>query len=343
MSLAGATLIGAGLSFIGGAIQNSINRNIADKNVAFQREANEKNLALTEKMNSQNIAFQQNENAIARAREDNAVQRAAADMQAAGLSKTLAAGNPASAASMTAPSGKAGSVDSLSNNFKYESAFQKMNIANLMLDMAQKSEQLKINDALAQAQIDNMNAQTKYQNTVTENYAKDKEVDWAYKESMTALNDVNQRKSEAEANLYEIEGNYRGEKLRSEIDESVSRTMMNYSTYRLNAKKIEEIAQNISESIARENKLNKEVEKLIYDITKAELEGKVLQHDLDYAERYGLPVGQILNGNVGAWINGGRSLYDQASNLSFIKRWINTNRNIDGSITDPSLGGGYAW
>jgi len=36
-------------------------------------------------------------------REDNAVQRRAADMQAAGLSKTLAAGSPASATSLSAP------------------------------------------------------------------------------------------------------------------------------------------------------------------------------------------------------------------------------------------------
>ena len=53
--------------------------------------------------NKRNIDFQKRENRITRKREDNAVQRRAKDMEAAGLNKVLAAGDPASAQALQAP------------------------------------------------------------------------------------------------------------------------------------------------------------------------------------------------------------------------------------------------
>jgi hypothetical protein len=53
--------------------------------------------------NWQNVKFQQEQNQITRDREDNAVQRRAADMQAAGINPLMAAGSPAATGVMQAP------------------------------------------------------------------------------------------------------------------------------------------------------------------------------------------------------------------------------------------------
>lgn len=58
---------------------------------------------INKEINQANIDYQKAENELARAREDSAVQRRVADLKQAGLSSTLAAGNPASAQQMTAP------------------------------------------------------------------------------------------------------------------------------------------------------------------------------------------------------------------------------------------------
>lgn len=53
--------------------------------------------------NYQNVEFQREQNEITRAREDNAVQRRAADLAKAGINPLMAAGSPASASNMPAP------------------------------------------------------------------------------------------------------------------------------------------------------------------------------------------------------------------------------------------------
>lgn len=79
-------------NFVSSLFTNSSNRQSVES-------TNATNMA----MNTANIDFQKAENAIARQREDNAVQRRVNDLTAAGLSKTLAAGSPASANAMNAP------------------------------------------------------------------------------------------------------------------------------------------------------------------------------------------------------------------------------------------------
>lgn len=116
-----ASLFSPVSNFLSGLFTNKTNKqNVADTNAA--------NMA----MNSQNIQFQKEENEIARQREDNAVQRRASDLTAAGLSKTLAAGSPASANAMNAPNNtfeqKAFQADSPRFDFDYGAL--KQNLAN---------------------------------------------------------------------------------------------------------------------------------------------------------------------------------------------------------------------
>lgn len=86
-------LLGSYLDFRSNQRTNNTNYNIATN-------TNNANML----MNQQNIEMQERENAINRAREDDAVRRRANDLVGAGLSKTLAAGSPASANAMQAPS-----------------------------------------------------------------------------------------------------------------------------------------------------------------------------------------------------------------------------------------------
>lgn len=76
---------------------NNISTNTANYRIA--QETNATNMAL----NQANIEMQERQNEINRQREDDAVRRRANDLVGAGLSKTLAAGSPASANAMAAP------------------------------------------------------------------------------------------------------------------------------------------------------------------------------------------------------------------------------------------------
>ena len=149
---------------------NLANKQIADStnewNYALAERQNQMNMAL----NRENIAFQKRtndlnwqrqlaENNLTRAREDTAFSRAARDMEAAGLSKTLAAGNPASSASMTASQAQAPQ-----HKFGYERATMQR-----YEQKAFKADAIKIDaDILESLQriksIENLGAQTDFQN-----------------------------------------------------------------------------------------------------------------------------------------------------------------------------------
>ena len=135
-----ATLLGSGISFLGG-----VGTNIANYLM------NRRNVEATQAMNRENIAFQQRENEIARQREDTAYQRAAKDLELAGLSKTLAAGHPASSQSMTASS-----VVAPDYSFNYKSPLSDINAVETL--MAWKKNKAEVDNI--EAQTDNVNAQT---------------------------------------------------------------------------------------------------------------------------------------------------------------------------------------
>lgn len=99
--------IGALASSILGAVSNK-NTNTANAQAVADTNATNLQIAqntnsMNQAINEQNIALTREQNAINREREDNAVRRRANDLVGAGLSKTLAAGNPASANAMQAP------------------------------------------------------------------------------------------------------------------------------------------------------------------------------------------------------------------------------------------------
>lgn len=308
LSVAGATSIGAGASFTGGLIGNILNYDVANRNLEFQRQANEQNIALTREINNQNIAFQQNENAITRAREDNAVQRAAADMTAAGLSKTLAAGNPASAQALQAPSANTPQVKALNNQFKYESALQKMNIASLMQNMAEKEKELEMKEDYNNAQIDNMKADTALKMLNGETFMENFRNEQAIKTAQAFSFRMQAQESDARTQLTRIQGKYEARRLEVNINKEISEIFKNKSSFDLNYQQSKKIGYDIAESMAKIYKFGFETRLLIQDIAQAKIVNASKKWDLLYAGKYNLPVGSLLNGNIAQYINIMRSM-----------------------------------
>lgn len=92
------------MGFLGDAIGAVVNYNTAKQNLASQEKWNERNLEFQRQANAENLAFQKEglewqkgEANLTREREDTAIRRRVADLQAANLNPLLAAGSPASA------------------------------------------------------------------------------------------------------------------------------------------------------------------------------------------------------------------------------------------------------
>lgn len=116
-------MVGSGLDFAANRETNAANERMNEANIAMTRETNAQNEALTRE---------------SWAREDNAVSRRAADLESAGLSKTLAAGSAAAASG-------AAQMESPRNTFGHVTA--KSHIADVVDNALRMSQNFARNDA----------------------------------------------------------------------------------------------------------------------------------------------------------------------------------------------------
>jgi len=261
-------MIGQIIAGLAGAASNAYSANLAYKG---QQEANQINREIA----SQNIAFQQRENDITRMREDNAIQRAALDMQAAGLSKTLAAGNPASAAALTAPQ----------NNYQHvspmEKIAEKLNVVQAFLNAA--SLQGDINKKKAEADL--IASQTEGQNLNNSVFMQKFATDEAAKIANTEQTKAQIALVKANTKLAEIEGDYKAEEIQLKIDNMIADLKNKGLT-------ANQIIATTRKTLTENFKMSKEAELVVQDIIYKKLEIQGLEHNIDYAIKHGLPVGQ---------------------------------------------------
>lgn len=149
--------LGAGLGFAGDMV-NSIWGGInAQNNLKFQKEAFNKNFQFQQDAYNQNFAFQKEnynyQKQLQREawnREDNAVSRRARDLEASGMSKTLAAGNGAQSSSpisLTAPQKQAAQTQApqgQSPNISFNGAAQG---AQMAMSLIRDKKQIDMTEA----------------------------------------------------------------------------------------------------------------------------------------------------------------------------------------------------
>lgn len=162
----------------------------------FNSVQNYRNNQWNQRFAREQFDYQKDLNQILMDREDNAVQRRAKDLQAAGISKNLAAGSPAQAATMSA--GNSGAV---ANSNMQTQQLQKMDIMNgyaqYQMVMAEKElksvqaiveakreglidEQIateQVNQIVGQAQARNLDANTEFTKTKNKRETNDYELD----------------------------------------------------------------------------------------------------------------------------------------------------------------------
>lgn len=121
--------------------QNEWNKKFAQDQFDYQKQINDRNF----NFQNEQYQYQKDLNGQIMNREDNAVQRRAADLEQAGLSKTLAAGSSAAASTMSSGShagasgsGVSGNAGQISMN-PFEVALLKTNIANEIADIRLKN------------------------------------------------------------------------------------------------------------------------------------------------------------------------------------------------------------
>lgn len=165
-----AGLLGAGALAAAGGIGSSVLGYLGMKKAAkAQEDAAETAAEAQTEINNKNIKFQQTENAITRAREDNAHQREVNDLMSAGLSP-LANLTGAGAASMTAPSADASGFIASAEHEGQAGAAMGNAISSIGtgFDRAvgnySQLKQQQISESVANSQIAYNNAKTEEQN-----------------------------------------------------------------------------------------------------------------------------------------------------------------------------------
>ena len=293
---------------------------------------------VSKQISDENIAFQQEENAITRIREDTAHQRAASDLQAAGLSKTLAAGNPASAQSLTAPQA----------NYSYENPLQKtmekMNLKQAILDIESHQKDIQKQNA----EIDSIKANTAATNLSNEVFMQRFTDEHNLNEAQVEVARTNVKLMESQERLNQISGDYKAR----EIEAQISNLMADTSYKNVSTSKA---SKEISKIVAETQKLSKEEEMLVEDIAYQKLKNYALSHDIAYAETTGLPVGSMPSGLLGSGLSTGMTLKNLVRNKlglgnSFtftpqIETFVNpfTGEQVNFSSEPYGLGAGHAW
>lgn len=325
---------------------------IGDTFFGGSHSTNEANMS----MNQENIAFQKEENEITRLREDNAVQRAAADMTAAGLSKTLAAGHPASAQSLQAPS----------NTFEAQKNSAGLNMMNMIKNLFFESEANDRANKLNNAQVDLVNAQAGAQNFANSVQEQTWENEQEYKKAITAQANSNTELNKSNKVIADITGDNLQKEIDSKIALNVANTVESYSRTALNNvnrrkadKEIHKISMEIYTEYLNQGlikaKTDTEKEQLklaIASATKCYYDTEILKHNLNYAQKNGLPVGVVPNGLAGSIYNTGTAM------LNWMSNYINSHYKggaksvfvpsfgFDGSVSMQEMpygGGGHAW
>lgn len=271
------------LQTISNANTNRVNMDIAKQNLAMQKD-----------INSQNIAFQQRENEITREREDNAVQRAALDMQKAGLSKTLAAGSPASSSALSAPQAQMTQLD-----YKHKKLLEGVDLVNAFTQLAQ-----------GLANVDKTKAETAGINTSNQYIAEKAEAEIGGIRSSIALNEATQRLRSAEADLKE---KYGGQQILTQINNVLADTDYKHAITARTHEEREKIVQEVIESIRRVQKMDKETELLVEDIVYKKLQSQVLTWDLYKSKSLSLRTSDALPTMLGIPIGAASSVLGSIS------------------------------
>lgn len=249
-------MIGAGIGAAGGVfstiLQNRSNRELNSANIKYQKETN-----------AQNEQLQREQ----WAREDSAVQRRAADLEKAGLSKNLAAGSAASSSlstTMQAPQNKfANDYGKLAASFNLYNQYlqnqylreqigtQKATTANVNADTAQKEKITGWTDLINTNQVALSQARTQLYNV--ESQVKASQASAELDLIVARTQDILQNSAQARE-LF----TFTKRKAQNEVSNIYSQTQLNYA-------RINEVSQSIAESVARENYLNQEAKKVVFD------------------------------------------------------------------------------
>lgn len=262
-------LIAGGAAIAGAIIASKGNSKSQQKaNETNQQIASDTN-AMNMQLNRENIAFQKEENAIARQREDTAYQRAVADAQKAGLSP-LGVTQAASSA-MTAPSNQLGmqgaSVAPVENGFSaagqaLANGFQAyMNLRAQQVDMDYKN-----------AMADNLRA-----DTISKDIA-----------NSFDLQSMDDRLASLVLNLDEVTA--RIDNIKSGTSHYEADTKRLLGELEIAQKKLNAQIANIT---ANTENLHANTANSIANTIKTEIQTQMEQHNLLVAQKLGLPTGMI--------------------------------------------------
>lgn len=234
------------LSFIGVRQTNKTNRQIA----------------------SENIAYQERENEIARQREDTAYSRSAEDMKRAGLSKTLAAGNPASSNLMNAPH----------NDYRMQNELEKLQLAEAYYGV----QQAKANVDNTKADTQAKDAQAQYTNTQNENYVK-------HLASKIELNEARSEFYRAESKLSNLKGDNFVRELDATLKKIESETNLNWSKNKSEQEYTKLIKEQVISEMKRQKLISAQTQSQIYSYMNDYLDYKIKMYNFGFAKSHNNP------------------------------------------------------